>query len=390
MAWRSSRGGRARTLILAAAVLCGVLPVSAAATVCRPQLATGSEGPIDFGWHLRPQGDVAAVMLFVDYPNAAATESASTLAGSMVPGATAYWRTVSYGRLRLSVTPVPTWYRIPAPSTTYDTSTYGGQRALIAAAVAAADADVDFSQYAIVYIVSAVTPNLAISPTFTVAAGSGVAADGAEIRQAVTFGNDVRNVQPGYGAHVMAHETGHIFGLPDLYDFSRGGPFFDGLRFAGGWDIMSWVAPGAELLAWHRYLLGFLPTRSLVCVRKGKTVTATLAPLEGARGVRAMVAKTATGTAVVVEYRAARGLDAALCDHGVLVSTVRSRRLRPVIVAAVHPGRVDSQVVRCGPLYDAPRHVGQSLRTGRITVRVLRRVTGGLRVRVTYARPSSR
>jgi M6 family metalloprotease-like protein len=375
-------------LVLLAGLVAGALgapgTAAAAAAACRPQLAPGSEGPIDRGVHLPARGAIRAVMLFVDFPDAAGTETPLALYDALVPQAVDYYRAVSYGRVALSVTPVDRWYRMPYAAATHDPTTYEGQRAAIAAATSAADADVDFSAYDIVYIVNASTPALPISPTFTVGPGAGVGADGVEIRQAVTFGQDVRTASPGYGAHVLAHETGHIFGLPDLYDFTGVSDYYDGVRFAGGWDVMSWVTPGGELLAWHRHLLGFLPAGSLACARRGTSTTATLAPLERPGGVKAIVAKLGPRIAVVVEHRAALGFDAGLCDHGVLVTVVRSRAPRPVAVDAVRPGSVRSEVERCGPLYDAPLDVGETLRTTGVVVRVLARTAnGGLRVRVT-------
>jgi hypothetical protein len=47
----------------------------------------------------------------------------------------------------------------------------------------------------------------------------------------------------------MMHETGHLFGLLDLYDFGTSVfPTFH--RFVGGWDPMGWLQFGSSFSAW--------------------------------------------------------------------------------------------------------------------------------------------
>ncbi|SEB89287.1 hypothetical protein [Streptomyces sp. TLI_105] len=52
----------------------------------------------------------------------------------------------------------------------------------------------------------------------------------------------------------MAHETGHAFGLPDLYGFTG----TDAHRFVAGWDVRGLISgPGSQYSAWHSWKLGW-------------------------------------------------------------------------------------------------------------------------------------
>src|SRR5580765_5988348 len=103
-------------------------------------------------------GTLNAVMLFVDFPDAAATETTNSVYNLLVPGAQQYFANESFGRLTLDVTEVPHWYRMSKPSTAYGfgrgSFTFAQHRAYIQEAVNLANADVDFSRYQLVYVVA--------------------------------------------------------------------------------------------------------------------------------------------------------------------------------------------------------------------------------------------
>ena len=97
-------------------------------------------------------------MLFVDFPDAAATETTSSVYNLLAPGAQTYFANESFGRLTLNITEIPRWYRMSKPSTATASGEAASRstqhRAYIQEAVSHADADVDFSRYQIVYVVS--------------------------------------------------------------------------------------------------------------------------------------------------------------------------------------------------------------------------------------------
>src|SRR5262249_9979923 len=104
----------------------------------------GPGQPAEF---LRSTGQLHAVMVFVDFPDAPASEDPTALYKQVVPDAEQWMSAVSYGRLSLTVDPVAHWYRMPRASTDYGfaagTPTFQQQRDYLADAIAAANPDVD-------------------------------------------------------------------------------------------------------------------------------------------------------------------------------------------------------------------------------------------------------
>ena len=158
------------------------------------------------------------------------------------------------------------------------------------------------------------------SPAFQAYPGSGIEADGTELRYGATFFQDTRS-DARYAANVLIHETGHILGLPDLYDVPN--PVFWTLfRFSGGWDMMSWNEPGGHFLAWEKWKLGWLDPSQLTCLDGPGELTTTITPLERAGGLKAIVVPMGISSAYLVEARKRIGEDTRLCEDGVLIYSV--------------------------------------------------------------------
>lgn len=109
-------------LIAATETFARSIPSTWAQSVCA--LSSGSvpqptEGPTDYSLYLTPTGELPAVMLFVDFPDAPGTETTSSLYDLLVPNSVRWFGEVSYGIMSLRVTPVHRWYRMPKPATAY-------------------------------------------------------------------------------------------------------------------------------------------------------------------------------------------------------------------------------------------------------------------------------
>ncbi|WP_246102385.1 hypothetical protein [Streptomyces piniterrae] len=202
--------------------------------------------------------------------------------------------------------------------------------------VAAADADVDFSAYDMVYLVPTKNASaISFTPTYVHQPGTdGVVADGKRIKWAVTFGQDMWH----WGPKLVDHETAHTFGLPDLYAFDKGD---DEHRFAGGWDVMGLVGgAGPQYFSWHSWKLGWTDDSQVVCRTSAGSDTVQLTAVEYGSGTKMAVVRTGPTTAYVVESRRRAGADTGLCATGALVYKVDS---------SVETGRGPIQVMGAKP-----------------------------------------
>ena len=365
---------------------------------CSPSLYSApntglNEGTTNAALPLRPAGRIPAVMLFVDFSDLHSTESTTALYNRLVPHSRDWYTEVSYGHVHLSVTPIRHWLRMPRSLSAYglgDGISWPEHRDYLADAIAAADNEVDFSRYQIVYVVAAEGTHVERSPAFEAYPGSGIQADGGEVRYGATFFDDTRS-DPSYAANVFVHETGHVFGLPDLYDVPNP-TYWRLFRYAGGWDMMSWNGPGAHFLAWEKWKLGWLGPSQLTCVEGRGELTTTISPLERAGGLKAVVVPTGISSAFVVEARKRIGQDAGLCEDGILVYSVDAgvrSGYGPVRIFAAQRDTNSDLRDRCGPQYNAPfdRASGEVSRfedaSAGLSVQVLSSRKSGYRVKVT-------
>jgi M6 family metalloprotease-like protein len=352
-----------------------------------PDRATGGHGA-EFA---PATGTVRALTLMIDFPDAKAPYSARERYGEFFPAVRQWYARASYGRLDYRSTPVLRWIRMPRPFSSYGIGRgYGwdAHTAMMRDLLKAADAGIDFRGYDLVNIL--VTPNAGpsadesvLSVTWT-GASAATTGDGARLdKVSLIYGHD----QSGF--RVLTHENGHAFGLPDLYaadDFAR----TDSL--AGQWDTMSldWGMQG-DLLAWHKWRLGWLRDDQVACDTARGERTYTLRPLETPGGRKAVIVPYGPTRALVLEDREALGDDRDACRTGVLAYEVRTdvdSGLGPVTVLDAHPrtSACDFSSGAFNSLNDAPFTAGEGAAVGAagLSFEVLGRTAAGAwRVHVT-------
>ncbi|MGA5809393.1 M6 family metalloprotease domain-containing protein [Streptomyces cellulosae] len=338
----------------------------------------------------RPSSRLDAVMVFLSFPDSHPLTSPDELAADHFPMTSRFFEQASYGKFSLRAHPVKRWMRMPRPSTSYAIQrdwTVAHRAAYLRDALAASDPHVDYSRYDIVYFVADPdAPGVDSDATKVVNLDRPMRADGADIRRVVTV---FENHPPD--RLVLAHETGHVFDLPDLYHRPVDGKG-DWDTHVGDWDLMgSQFALAPDLFGWHKWKLGWLEPRQVRCVQEGGPVRLTLEPLGAApgtpvtgaagapsfglgRGTKLAVVRTGTDTALAFEVRSPVGNDRAACRPGVLVyrvsSGTRSGR-GPVEVIDTHP-RTEAcwEDSVYPPLADAPVALGESFTVPGESVRV--------------------
>jgi M6 family metalloprotease-like protein len=351
------------------------------------------------GAYPRPARTLDAVMIFLSFPDSVPAYAPDELAADHFPATSRYFERASYGKFALRPHPQRQWVRMKKASTAYGIKRDWDARrrsAYLRDAITAADPTVDFSRYDIVYLVADPdAPGVDSDATKVVNLAQPMSADGADVSRVVT----VFERRPP-DRNVLAHETGHVFDLPDLYHRPMDGKG-DWDTYVGDWDVMgSQFGLAPDLFAWNKWKLGWLDPRAVRCVQKEAEVIA-LEPLAaapvrgGSLGTRLAVVRTGQDTALAIEARGATGNDVATCTEGVLLYRVRSEAASgggPVEVVDTHPGTGacwDESVYP--PLADAPLGVGETFtmrgETGeRTRVEVAdRSSTGAWTVKITTA-----
>jgi M6 family metalloprotease-like protein len=285
-------------------------------SLCRPAFAQQGEPPSagklpgltgwtdegqDNNWQvfLKPAGKIRAVMLFVDFPNHAASEAPMPFGNTetyyefLGPGAVQWYKDSSYNALNLEITPIHKWYHMSHVDDDYLFErglTWEAHVNYAGEALALADADVDFSKFDLFYIVPVRTASkITFSPAYIDDSPywgwpAWVVLDNANITHGVTTGQDAWTY---WGSKVLNHETNHTFGLPDLYAFDGKWTWagkqwlWDYHYFVGGWELMGLITgPAPDLLAWHKWKLGWVTDDQVDVVTKAGTTEHHLTPIE--------------------------------------------------------------------------------------------------------------
>ncbi|MFV0135822.1 M6 family metalloprotease domain-containing protein [Streptomyces sp. HMX87] len=358
----------------------------------------------------RPTRALDAVMVFLSFPDSRPLTAPLELAADHFPATTHFFQRASYGKFTLRPHPLQHWVPMPRPSTAYAIQRdwdAPSRAAYLRDALAAADRHVDFSRYDIVYFVADPdAPGVDSDATKVVNLDTPMRADGTDIRRVVTV---FENHPPD--RLVLAHETGHVLDLPDLYHRPADGKG-DWDTYVGDWDLMgSQFGLAPDLFGWHKWKLGWLESRQVVCVRGSEPTRLTLEPLgagpgvpvtgaAGApafglgRGTKLAVVRTGARSALAFEARGPVGSDIGACRAGVLVYRVHSGAPSgggPIEVIDAHP-----RTSACWegsvypPLADAPVGLGESFTVPGEGVRVEvagRTVSGAWTVTITPGRP---
>ncbi|MFE7773069.1 M6 family metalloprotease domain-containing protein [Streptomyces sp. NPDC057445] len=389
----------------AAAALTSLVALAATSLVAGPAVADTSAGACALPrttahhslgldtWNTsypRPSRRLDAVMVFLSFPDAVPLTSPGELATDHFPATGDFFRRASYGRFTLRAHPLPHWIQMPQASTAYRIKRDWDARrraAYLRDAISVADPVVDFSRFDIVYLVADPNaPGVDSDATKVVNFDQPLSADGTDIGRVVT----VFERHPP-DRNVLAHETGHVFDLPDLYHRPSDGKG-DWDTHVGDWDVMgSQFGLAPDFFGWHKWKLGWLRQSEVRCVTGRRPADRMLTleslagePLRGGSvGTRLAVVRTGENTAIAIEARGAAGNDQDTCTEGVLIYRVRNEAASgggPIEVIDTHP---DTEACWGQSVYpalaDAPLGVGETFTVPgeRVRVEVVDRTRAG-------------
>ncbi|MEM9885857.1 MAG: hypothetical protein AAF849_08195 [Bacteroidota bacterium] len=334
-------------------------------TICK--LPRVVDGPIALGFPkiegLAPSiGKLNMTVLFVDFEDVPATKSTDSIFSIINPIAPNFYEEISYGRLELNLMPNHEWLRLSQPSAHYGKAIYKGEPHLnfIQEAVDLAKHRVDFSETDVVLVMSNPEAEaIALGPVFkSLDSTWHIKAPGASISVGITSGYDLNH----WGGLWLAHETGHTFGLPDLYDFEGE----NRLKSVGTFGIMGTQAGNAPgYFAFERWVLGWIDDNQVICHESGETIV-DLEAIEKVGGTKAIMIPIDSTSALVVESRRKIGFDIRT-KEGALVYLVNTALPGGSGAIKVRPGFKSEYKF----LQDAPMSKGESYTFKNVSVEVI-------------------
>jgi M6 family metalloprotease-like protein len=355
---------------------------------CKLKIADGRGGAAIGGFPRYPDrldsvGTVKVTFIFVDFSDAPAGVSVASVY-SKLANAKQFYTDQSYGNFNYDMSePANVWHRMPRPSTEYSFNS-GSHLDYVRDAVEAADDDIDFSDTdSLVIIQNPDSTDISdIGPSLPLSRGQGITADGNEMLNIVTSGNDLDEHEYLW----LNHEVLHTLGLVDLYSSDpKSNDFHDLVPYTGGFSLMGVSSVNAmfapSLTAWERYVLGWVSDSQVECVNpfKDGKVTKLITPINETGGRKAMIIRVGETKAVVIESRRAQDYDSNLSKEGALVYTVDS---------SVQSGKGPLRVYPAGDKNDSwfansPRAAGESVSVEGLKIKVISSTADGDEVQVS-------
>jgi M6 family metalloprotease-like protein len=243
----------------------------------------------------------------------------------MAQGVHTFFNRMSQGNLDFNFDVLDSWVSLGDSARKYNLGAWNGGEpgAYYIAALTAADPYVDFSLFDIVYFMSptnVTSDYIAYGPAFPMKV---MTADG-YVKNGTISGADAYQPFPGALWKWAAHETGHLFGIYDLYTIEpQAGTY-------GSWDLMSlnWSTKAVELNSWNRFTQGWLTSDQYLCVNSADITkeglsSSIISLTADDPGLKSVMVKLSETKMLVVESRRTGGLDAIPAnEEGILIYTV--------------------------------------------------------------------
>jgi M6 family metalloprotease-like protein len=341
------------------------------------------------GGNFEPTGTFKVALVPIDWADLPGEPNPLARATDQMKIFTEWFDTVSEGKVKFVWSAYDKYVRIPGSAQTYKQSQSGAGDQLANAAIAAADPFVDFTGVRAVYFLppkdqkvfnesSQAFKDLNLSAPIPTNEGSimNYALAGAYF-----------DVAPRNYWSYWAHETGHMFKLPDLkYNWNNWGqvdlpvpigPF-------SGFDMLSnQDGPSRTLSSWLRWIIGWLPTESLYCQNYASLAKTTimLNPIDNrTAGIKSAMIKISPTKIIAVESRRPASFDCPDPTNrpGVLVyivdATIGHGEGTQTLVPPASRGLPSRFGTRCATpgILDAILNAGDSVTTNGVTVKLVK------------------
>jgi len=276
-------------------------------------------------------GQLSVIVIAVEFQDLRHKRPLSEIQQLVFKDLAQYWEDVSYGKVTLTGDVVG-WVTAARPYSYYLASDSPETRlSLVLDAVNQADGQVDFGKYAYVMVVhagqdQAYTGSRNDLGTVASIGAVPVTTQEGSISVGVTLLAEFDPLGP------YAHEMGHNFGLPDLWNYAilnSACKYCD--NYVGEFDVMAhgfWANNGSTPVqpsVWSKLQLGWISDSQVLTAAKGMT-NATLKPLDAPDGLKAVKFPITDSTYYLVEVRHRVGWDRYLPDEGVIVYYVDMNR----------------------------------------------------------------
>ena len=297
---------------------------------------------ISLGYGLAPPhvfpGPLSIAVLCAEFTNQNHTKTKNEIQDTIFNRVNQYYREASYDRVTLIGT-VSRWYQMNKTTGFYgrdsslsidDPNGDGSADTwnLIQDVITAADPDIDFSQYSYLIVVHSGPGQETSGNTNDIWSCAYIMGIWFKTRHGVSYSKaalvpEMEN-QGADTVGVIAHEFGHLLGLPDLYDpYGRS-------DYTGRWELYGrglWNGnpPGstpAGMFAWEKIRLGWISDSQIAVVPIGVFRNITLGPIEQNATTLVVKIPIIDQTYYLMELRQRIGFDIGLPDIGLLFTYV--------------------------------------------------------------------
>ncbi len=299
-----------------------------------------------------------------------------------------YYDMVSEGKVKFEWSTHNSWVRLPGSIGSYSLARSGDNYSIATAAMSAVDPVFDFSGVRAVYFVlpkaqTAIRESVQGFLHGPFGSSGGFQTQEARILNFALAGNYFYQPNRSVWSY-WAHETGHMFPLPDLYDQTGqwgavalpipGGPF-------SGFDLMAnQDGPSRTLSSWLRYIQGWISDSQVFCksIESLTSLRMMLNPIDNrSPGFKSVMVRTSDSRLVVVESRRASRFDCPSANrNGIIVYTVDTRISHGEglqrLVAPAGRGLVNEFGCGVPPQYDAILKSGDSVSVDGVNVRLIK------------------